>query len=301
MARAGTPIRWIPISASRPYWGTTPLPYGIRSSRRWSSDATACSRTCLHQSVTYGSWQIGWNLNFIGQAYYAAQLRRPTPPPPPPPQDIPYMVTLQRQPESRRSPHLVSQSDPDVPHPVRLSSDCASTCRPTPSTTLLYEPAAGMTGLQYFGAPTLYAYTPTGGHEPSNEWDWGTPCSAGGMSRQCTQPGWGGPWNNGGFRNWDGNQITSSGIYRETYSTSFGYFNPWAPPDPNGEPGIFNRHYMHFDSDYTAYQRRRWQVDQWRRARPAGSARPYRLSSRSMLPQKPTNWPDCHPPPLDGW
>lgn len=74
--------------------------------------------------------------------------------------------------------------------------------------------------------------------------------SYGSMSMQCTKPGWG---SNGGFRNGDGNQITACGIYRETYSTSFGYFNPWTPADPNWEPGIFARHYMHFDSDYTAY------------------------------------------------
>jgi hypothetical protein len=148
----------------------------------------------------------------------------------------------------------------------------------------------GMTGFQYFGAPT-YGYNPTGGHEPSNGWDLYSPCSAGGMSRQCTQPGWGGPWNNGaggGFRNWDGNQITSCGVYRETYSTSFGYFNPWAPPDPNGEPQIFSRHYLHFDTDYTAYngtpstQYGIWGLQ---------DLLAHTAFEQAILPAKPTNWP----------
>jgi hypothetical protein len=144
-----------------------------------------------------------------------------------------------------------------------------------------------MTGLKYASQPS-YAYTPTGGHEPSNEWDWSTPCSAGGMARICTQPGWGA---NSGFRNWDGNQITSAGIYRQTYSTSFGYFNPWAPPDPSGEPGVFIRHYMRYNTDYTAYGEGGGTIASGG-ARSLQDLLTHSAYRQTMLPQKPANWPD---------
>ena len=114
----------------------------------------------------------------------------------------------------------------------------------------IYEYYLSYTAAQftYGGAPN-FQWTPQGS-DASNQWAWNIAMDGNSLSRHCTQPGWG-YW--GGFRNWDGNQITACGMYRETYSTSMGYFNPWAPADPNGEPGIFNRHYMHFDSDYTAY------------------------------------------------
>jgi hypothetical protein len=76
-----------------------------------------------------------------------------------------------------------------------------------------------------------------------------TSTSPGGMPLLCTQPNWG---PNSGFTNGDGSQTTARGIYRSTYATSFGYFNPWCPADPINDSGIFNRHYMHFDSDYFA-------------------------------------------------
>jgi len=74
----------------------------------------------------------------------------------------------------------------------------------------------------------------------------------------CITPGWFGGGNS--FGNGDGGQVTARGIYRNTYSTSYSYQNPNAPPDGsvpvNGimpqEPGIINRAYMHWDSDYTA-------------------------------------------------
>jgi hypothetical protein len=116
--------------------------------------------------------------------------------------------------------------------------------------------------------------------------------TSGGMSDQCTIPQWPSQPTNYGFRNADGWQITACGIYRETYSTSFGYFNPWAPVDPLGDPGFFPRFYMHFDSDYTA-------------AGVNTSGPQYQFGSnglkdllahtaylQALLPQKPTSWPN---------
>jgi hypothetical protein len=65
------------------------------------------------------------------------------------------------------------------------------------------------------------------------------------------------------FTNWDGNQRNSRGIYRNTYSTSYGYINPrsWDdyrvnPPPTSGTPATGNnlrqRFYQHYDSDYNA-------------------------------------------------
>jgi hypothetical protein len=244
------------------YWGTTPLPYGSFvppvTFGRYGLFSNLLPNTSS-QPVTFGSWQIGWNLNFIGQAYSLPNSGS-NPPPPSPPQDIPYMVTY-------KTPNLIAHTW--YPNQIQLFLTLfgfQAMCEYLPPNAIynfyMSQPS-GMTGLQYAGAPN-YNYTPTGGHEPSNEWDWGTPCTAGGMSRQCTQPGW------------------------QTYSTSFGYFNPWAPPDPNGEPGIFPRHYMHFDSDYTAF---------------SGGSGPnggelglqdllaHTAFEQSMLPLEPTNWP----------
>ncbi len=69
------------------------------------------------------------------------------------------------------------------------------------------------------------------------------------------------------FCNWDGNQRSSRGIYRNTYATSFGYFNPRAPDNyrpgdpslgsgstaPPGGNNLRQWHYQHFESDYGAW------------------------------------------------
>ena len=112
--------------------------------------------------------------------------------------------------------------------------------------------------------------------------------SAGGLSLLATMPQWG-SW--GGFRNSDGGQVTACGIYRETYSTSFGYLNPWAPADPTGEPGIFWRHYMHFDSDYTAFNG--GSGVQWG-AVGLQDLLAHTAFPQNLLPLEPTNWPGVY-------
>ncbi|MBA3936046.1 MAG: hypothetical protein H0X38_01160 [Planctomycetes bacterium] len=63
------------------------------------------------------------------------------------------------------------------------------------------------------------------------------------------------------FCNWDGNQRSSRGIYRNTYATSFGYLNPRSSdtyrqtgtPSPPGGNNLRQWHYQHYESDYNAY------------------------------------------------
>ncbi|MBA3936513.1 MAG: prepilin-type N-terminal cleavage/methylation domain-containing protein [Planctomycetes bacterium] len=78
--------------------------------------------------------------------------------------------------------------------------------------------------------------------------------TAGGIDRLCVEA-------NTDFCNGDGGQMTSRGIYRQTYQTSFGYLNPLAPSDYNNGAGgavtdsdLAWWYYKHFDTDYTAMQ-----------------------------------------------
>jgi hypothetical protein len=113
------------------------------------------------------------------------------------------------------------------------------------------------------------------------------------------------------FTNWDGNQRNSRGIYRNTYSTTYGYLNPrtWDSyrvlPMPTSGPitsgnTLRQRFYQHFDSDYNATERdparladadpnNDWHgIDdlQWFLAR-VNFPEP-------LLASKPSNWPDVH-------
>lgn len=95
----------------------------------------------------------------------------------------------------------------------------------------------------------------------SNQWY----VTYGGIDKLCLAPWHGGE--DGGrreFCNWDGDQRTSRGIYRQTYSESFGYFNPrsfdnYGSGNENKKtlPSIATLrdwHYQHFTTDYGAYE-----------------------------------------------
>jgi type II secretory pathway pseudopilin PulG len=117
------------------------------------------------------------------------------------------------------------------------------------------------------------------------------------------------PWYN--FCNGDGDQRNSRGIYRQTYSTSYGYFNPRSPdnykkfPGSNSPPGpeeLRQWHYQRYETDYGAYNTN-WGWDQDDRS---GSGAKERWSGvrdlrwfidhinypEKMLVQRPTHWPD---------
>jgi hypothetical protein len=63
------------------------------------------------------------------------------------------------------------------------------------------------------------------------------------------------------FCNGDGNQRSSRGIYRQTYSTSYGYLNPRSSdtyritgsPNPPAANTLRQWHYQHYESDYNAW------------------------------------------------
>lgn len=95
----------------------------------------------------------------------------------------------------------------------------------------------------------------------SNQWY----VTYGGIDKLCLAQWHGGE--DGGrspLCNGDGDQRTSRGIYRQTYSVSFGYFNPRAPDNygPGKEnvttPPNIQRlrewHYQHYTTDYGAYE-----------------------------------------------
>jgi type II secretory pathway pseudopilin PulG len=185
----------------------------------------------VSSSPIFNNWQIGVTTPFNNQAYAPGG----TPP---------YMVTYSGTVTHTWYPNQVQT------FLSALGYEAMFEYLP-PNAIYEYYMSYTATPFVYNGG-TPYVWTPQA-NDVSNQWGWNVPMDANGLSRICTQPGWG---YGGGFRNWDGGQITACGLYRETYSTSFGYFNPWASiasPDPLGEPGIFLRHYMHFDSDYTAY------------------------------------------------
>ncbi len=78
--------------------------------------------------------------------------------------------------------------------------------------------------------------------------------TAGGIDRLCVEP-------NTDFCNGDGGQVSSRGIYRNTYATSYGYPNPRAPNDYQGATGgiasastLLWWYYKHYETDYGAYK-----------------------------------------------
>ena len=82
--------------------------------------------------------------------------------------------------------------------------------------------------------------------------------TAGGINKYGVTPGY-------NFTNGDGNQLNSRGIYRNTYSASFGYVNPrsWddykvQPPPASGTAlsgdKLRQTFYQHYNSDYGATQ-----------------------------------------------
>lgn len=97
------------------------------------------------------------------------------------------------------------------------------------------------------------------------------------------------------FTNWDGDQRTSRGIYRNTYSRSYGYIHPRAWNDWGVEPfptsgtpltgnELRQKFYQHFNSDYGATD--------------GGGATELRAFIRHtiwhepLITAKPSNWPD---------
>ncbi len=68
----------------------------------------------------------------------------------------------------------------------------------------------------------------------------GAPLTTGSINKLGIQPSL-------GFCNDDGTQLNSRGIYRQTYSTSYGYLNPRAPG-----VSINSDYNRHFNTDYTA-------------------------------------------------
>jgi hypothetical protein len=97
------------------------------------------------------------------------------------------------------------------------------------------------------------------------------------------------------FTNWDGDQRTSRGIYRNTYSRSYGYVSPQAWNDWGVEPfptsgspltgdGLRQKFYQHYNSDYGATD--------------AGGAQELRAFLRHtiwhepLITAKPEHWPD---------
>lgn len=100
---------------------------------------------------------------------------------------------------------------------------------------------------------------------------------------------------NHNFTNWDGDQRTSRGIYRNTYSRSYGYIDPRAWNDWGVEPfptsgtpltgdALRRRFYQHYNSDYGATD--------------GGGAAELRAFIRHtiwhepLIGAKPENWPE---------
>lgn len=101
--------------------------------------------------------------------------------------------------------------------------------------------------------------------------DQGTDLTAGNIHKLGIDPG-------KGFCNGDGNQRNSRGIYRQTYSTSYGYMNPRATG-----VNLTGDHNRHFNTDYGANEG-------------GGAADLRRFLSMTIFPesimrQKPDHWP----------
>jgi prepilin-type N-terminal cleavage/methylation domain-containing protein len=108
--------------------------------------------------------------------------------------------------------------------------------------------------------------------------------SFGGIARITIDPG-------GVFCNGDGGQKTSRGIYRQTYSTSYGYINPRASDTQNPQPGdplpsvskLKDWHYQHYNTDYGAYNgggqtQLQWFIN-------------HTVFMEKLLESKPEHWP----------
>jgi hypothetical protein len=248
-----------------PYWNSNIFPWGFYIPAAIFGRYGMFSNTS--PTPSFNNWQIGVTTPFNNKAYVVGA----TPP---------YMVTYSGNAHHNWYPNQIK---------LLLSAlgyEAMFEYLP-PNAIYEYYMSYSASQFTYGGAASNYAWIPHGG-DASNQWSWGVPMDSNGLSRICTQPGWG---YGGGFRNGDGNQLTACGMYRESYSTSMGYFNPWAAADPNGEPGSFYRHYMHFDSDYTAYTATTGSVKTNYGSSGLQDLLAHTANPQLLLAQSPLHWP----------